>query len=74
MAVSFTATTIVGGIATWMASNLRFQAEMAQLLVILMVVNMLGAITVVPALYSIIRPKFAQRLFEEAQAERAAAS
>ncbi|MAE94177.1 MAG: hypothetical protein CL910_05900 [Deltaproteobacteria bacterium] len=73
MAVSFTATTIVGGIATWMASNLRFQAEMAQLLVILMVINMLGAITVVPALYSIIKPKFAQRLLEQQQAERAGA-
>ncbi len=72
MAVSFTATTIVGGIATWMWSNLRFQAEMAQLLVILMVINMLGAITVVPALYSIINPKFAQRLLEEEEEHRRA--
>ncbi len=71
MAVSFTATTIVGGIATWMASNLRFQAEMAQLLVILMVINMLGAITVVPALYSIIQPKFARGLLDEEEAKRA---
>jgi len=62
MAVTFTATTIVAGIALWMLSNLRFQAEMAQLLVILMVINMLGAITIVPALYSIIRPKFALAL------------
>lgn len=58
MAVSFTATTLVAGIATWTASNLRFQAEMAWLLIILMVINMLGSITVVPALFSIIRPKF----------------
>jgi predicted RND superfamily exporter protein len=65
MAVSFTATTIVGGIVTWMWSNLRFQAEMAQLLVILMVINMLGAITIVPAFYSIIKPKFAQALLDE---------
>lgn len=65
MAVAFTASTIVGGIALWMASNLRFQAEMAQLLVILMVINMLGAITIVPAFYSIIKPKFATRLLEE---------
>jgi hypothetical protein len=67
MAVSFTATTIVGGIFLWMFSNLRFQAEMAQLLVILMVINMLGAITVVPAFYSILRPSVATALLSEEQ-------
>jgi predicted RND superfamily exporter protein len=77
MAVSFTATTIVGGIFLWSFSNLRFQAEMAQLLVILMVINMLGAITVVPAFYSILRPSVVtavlsedQKLLLEAQKER----
>jgi hypothetical protein len=65
MAVSFTATTIVGGIALWSFSSLRFQAEMAQLLMILMVINMIGAITMVPALYAIIKPKFARALLEE---------
>jgi predicted RND superfamily exporter protein len=69
MAVSFTATTIVGGIVLWTASNLRFQAEMAQLLSILMVINMLGAITMVPALYSIFRPKVALALLTEEQKE-----
>ena len=58
MAVSFTATTLVVGIGAWIFSNLRFQAEMAVLLVILMVVNMLGAILVVPAWFSILRPAF----------------
>jgi predicted RND superfamily exporter protein len=67
MAVSFTATTIVGGIFLWMFSNLRFQAEMAQLLVILMVINMLGAITVVPAFYAILRPRVATALLTEEQ-------
>jgi hypothetical protein len=62
MAVTFTATTIVGGIVLWSFSNLRFQAEMAQLLVILMVINMIGAITIVPAFYSIFRPKAATGL------------
>ncbi len=69
MAVSFTATTIVGGIVLWGFSNLRFQAEMAQLLSILMVINMLGAITVVPAFYSILRPKVATALLSEEQRE-----
>jgi predicted RND superfamily exporter protein len=71
MAVTFTATTIVGGIVLWSFSNLRFQAEMAQLLSILMVINMLGAITVVPAFYSIFRPKVATKLLEEEKADRA---
>jgi predicted RND superfamily exporter protein len=58
MAVTFTATTLVGGIGAWIFSNLRFQAEMAQLLSILMVVNMLGAILLVPTWFSILRPGF----------------
>ncbi|MCG8588853.1 MAG: efflux RND transporter permease subunit, partial [Proteobacteria bacterium] len=69
MAVSFTATTIVGGIVLWVFSDLRFQAEMAQLLCILMVINMLGAITVVPAFYSILRPKVATALLSDEQME-----
>jgi len=69
MAVTFTATTIVGGIFLWGFSNLRFQAEMAQLLTILMVINMLGAITVVPAFYSILRPKVATALLSDDQLE-----
>jgi hypothetical protein len=58
MAVTFTATTLVGGIVVWSFSNLRFQAEMARLLSILMVVNMIGAILLVPACFSILRPAF----------------
>jgi len=67
MAVAFTATTIVGGIIPWTLSNLRFQAEMALLLAILMVINMLGAITVVPTFYSILRPKVATALLTDEQ-------
>ncbi len=58
MAVSFTATTLIAGIVVWSFSNLRFQAEMAQLLSILMGMNMLGAVFLVPACVSILRPKF----------------
>ena len=58
MAVTFTATTLIAGILPWSVSNLRFQAEMAQLLSILMFVNMLGAIYLVPAWFSIVRPRF----------------
>ncbi len=67
LAVIFTATTLVGGILFWIFSSLRFQAEMAQLLTVLMVVNMLGAITIVPAFYAVIRPRVATSLLREAQ-------
>ena len=53
----------------WVFSDLRFQAEMAYLLVILMILNMFGAITVVPAFYSILRPKVATALLTEEQKE-----
>jgi predicted RND superfamily exporter protein len=69
MAVTFTATTITGGIALWSFSSLRFQAEMAYLLVMLMILNMFGAITVVPTFYSILRPKVASALLTEEQRE-----
>jgi predicted RND superfamily exporter protein len=69
MAVSFTATTVVGGIVLWSFSNLRFQAEMAQLLTLLMIVNMLGAIIIVPTFYSILRPRVATALLSPEMAE-----
>jgi predicted RND superfamily exporter protein len=59
-AVSFTATTMVGGIIMWyFLSSLRFQAEMSILLSILMIVNAAGAVILVPALCAIVKPKFA---------------
>ncbi|MBW2421620.1 MAG: hypothetical protein JRH19_23980 [Deltaproteobacteria bacterium] len=42
---------------------------MAKLLCILMVINMFGALTVVPAFYSIFRPKVATALLTEEQME-----
>ena len=42
---------------------------MARLLSILMVINMLGAIKVVPAFYSIARPKVATALLSDDQRE-----
>jgi predicted RND superfamily exporter protein len=72
LAVTFTATTLVGGIFFWIFSSLRFQAEMAQLLTVLMAVNMMGAITVVPAFYSILRPKVATSLLSDEERVEAA--
>jgi len=58
-AVFFTSTTLVGGIVMWyFFSSIRFQGEMSLLLSILMVVNMLGAVILIPALYAIFKPGF----------------
>lgn len=61
-AVVFTAITVVGGIIYWIpGSALRFNSEMAILLILLMISNMLGAITIVPLLIRIFKPKFLDR-------------
>jgi predicted RND superfamily exporter protein len=59
MAVTFTATTLVGGVMPWyFLSSLRFSAEMALLLALLMVTHWLAAITLVPSIFSAMRPRF----------------
>jgi uncharacterized membrane protein YdfJ with MMPL/SSD domain len=40
---------------------------MAQLLIVLMVINMFAAVTLVPALYSILRPGVAKLMQQRAQ-------
>jgi predicted RND superfamily exporter protein len=62
MAVTFTATTLVGGIIPWVwMSDLRFSAEMALLLALLMITHWLAAITLVPSIFAVVRPKFVER-------------
>jgi len=62
MAVTFTATTLVAGVLPWyFISSLRFSAEMALLLALVLVANWLAAITVVPILVSYLKPNFVQR-------------
>jgi len=60
-AVCITATTLILGVALWVFSGLRYQAEMAGLLVVLMALNMLGALLVVPAFMAILRPGLRRR-------------
>src|SRR5579864_4538109 len=42
-------------------TDLRFSAEMAMLLALLMITHWLSAITLVPSIFAIIRPKFVER-------------
>jgi len=52
------ATTLTIGLALWIFSPLKFQAEMGILLAILLLLNMFGALLLVPAMIVIIKPKF----------------
>ncbi len=58
-AIMFTATTLVAGVIFWyFLSDLRFQAEMGLLLALLMLINMLTAVVVLPALVGFFKPRF----------------
>lgn len=49
-AVVFTGLTLAIGVSTWLFSSLKFQADMGLLLTFMFLVNMLGAIILLPAL------------------------
>ena len=51
-AVLFTGLTLAIGVSTWVFSALKFQADMGILLTFMFIVNMLGAIIILPALAS----------------------
>jgi predicted RND superfamily exporter protein len=55
--VVFTGVTLAVGVATWIFSPLKFQADMGILLTFMFLVNMLGAILLLPALASFLLPK-----------------
>lgn len=59
LAISFTATTLVCGVAAWVfASTLRFQADAAKLLIAMMIFNLLAALLFVPAWVIVFKPRF----------------
>jgi hypothetical protein len=49
-AVLFTGATLAVGVSTWVFSSLKFQMDMGILLTFMFIVNMMGAIVVLPAL------------------------
>ena len=59
-AIVFTGTTLVASVVFWLFHPLKFEAEMAFLLMILMVFQAIGALVFIPALVSLLRPKFAE--------------
>lgn len=55
--VLFTGVTLAIGVATWIFSPLKFQADMGILLTFMFLLNMVGAILLLPALAFWLRPK-----------------
>lgn len=55
--VIFTGVTLAIGVITWIFSPLKFQADMGILLTFMFLVNMLGAILLLPAIASIMKNK-----------------
>ncbi|MFM0172629.1 efflux RND transporter permease subunit [Paraburkholderia sediminicola] len=61
MATIFTAITLAIGVATWSFSALKFQADMGKLLAFMFVVNLVMAMTALPALAVVLEKIFPRR-------------
>lgn len=61
VATIFTAITLAIGVATWAFSELKFQADMGQLLAFMFMVNMVMAMTVLPAFAVFLERVFPRR-------------
>ncbi len=61
-AVSFTGVTLAIGVATWMLSPIKFQADMGILLTFMFLWNMLGALVLLPSLAAfLLKPEVIRR-------------
>ncbi len=56
-AVGFTGITLAIGVGTWAFSPIKFQADMGILLTFMFIWNMVGALTLLPALAAFLHPK-----------------
>lgn len=61
MATIFTAITLAIGVATWSFSSLKFQADMGKLLAFMFIVNLIMAMTALPALAVVLERIFPRR-------------
>ncbi|MEZ5547177.1 MAG: MMPL family transporter [Pseudomonadales bacterium] len=66
LAISFTAITLIAGIVMWVIlSDLRFQADAALLLSVMVVLNALAALLLVPAWVLVFKPAFIGQVYED---------
>jgi uncharacterized protein len=61
MATIFTAITLAIGVATWSLSALKFQADMGKLLAFMFIINLIMALTALPAVAVILEKIFPRR-------------
>ena len=61
MATIFTAITLAVGVATWAFSPLKFQADMGKLLAFMFMINLVMALTTLPALAVVLDTVFPRR-------------
>ncbi|HEX5785429.1 MAG TPA: MMPL family transporter, partial [Burkholderiaceae bacterium] len=61
LAVLFTGVTLAAGVLTWVASDIKFQADMGLLLTFMFLWNMIGAVLLIPALACLLRAHGATR-------------
>jgi hypothetical protein len=66
MATIFTAITLAIGVATWSFSQLKFQADMGKLLAFMFMVNMVMAMTTLPAVAVLLERMFPRRVPDKA--------
>ena len=71
-ATMFTGFTLAVGVSTWSFSALKFQADMGMLLTFMFMVNMIGAVTLLPALIAVIQQIFPKKYPPLSDAERTA--
>jgi uncharacterized protein len=74
--VLFTGVSLTASIIFWVFFPMKFQADMALLLVLLLAFHLMGALMFIPPMVSLFRPRFAIRYAEErlrVRAEEAAA-
>jgi predicted RND superfamily exporter protein len=58
-AIFFTGTTLVASVILWVFFPMKFQAEMALLLSLILIFHVVGALVFIPAAVSLLRPRFA---------------
>ncbi|MEH6628401.1 MAG: MMPL family transporter [Motiliproteus sp.] len=66
LAISFTAITLISGIVMWvLLSDLRFQADAALLLIVMVVLNGAAAMLLVPSWVLVFKPKFICKAYKD---------
>jgi predicted RND superfamily exporter protein len=65
--VLFTGVSLTASIIFWVFFPMKFQAQMALLLVLLLGFHLVGALMFIPPMVSLLRPKFAIKYAEERQ-------